>query len=94
MHVTSRQQIEIKKNKSAIGIKNVTANENFFTGHFPNQMIKKIESQYKYIFQGERDYQPFMSINKIKSELLKTLKKKALIRHIGEGIEMIFETNK
>ena len=31
--------IEIKKNKSAIGIKNVTANENFFTGHFPNQMI-------------------------------------------------------
>ena len=30
---------KIKKNKSAIGIKNVTANENFFTGHFPNQMI-------------------------------------------------------
>ena len=31
--------IEVKKGKSAIGIKNVTANENYFTGHFPGKMI-------------------------------------------------------
>ena len=31
--------IEVKKGESAIGIKNVTANENYFTGHFPGKMI-------------------------------------------------------
>ena len=31
--------IDIVLDKSAIGIKNVTANENFFTGHFPSKMV-------------------------------------------------------
>jgi 3-hydroxyacyl-[acyl-carrier-protein] dehydratase len=31
--------IEIKKNESAIGLKNVTFNEDFFQGHFPNDPI-------------------------------------------------------
>ena len=41
-------------------------NNKIIPAYFPNQMIKKIESQYKYIFQGERDYQPFMSLNETK----------------------------
>jgi len=31
--------VEIKKGKQAIGIKNVTMNENFFTGHFPSRPV-------------------------------------------------------
>jgi len=31
--------IEIKRDKSAVGIKNVTINEDFFTGHFPGRPI-------------------------------------------------------
>jgi beta-hydroxyacyl-ACP dehydratase FabZ len=31
--------IEIEKGKKAIGIKNVTINENFFQGHFPNRPV-------------------------------------------------------
>jgi len=31
--------IDIVLDKSAIGVKNVTANENFFTGHFPSKMV-------------------------------------------------------
>lgn len=31
--------IEINKNQSAIGIKNVTATEYFFQGHFPNEPV-------------------------------------------------------
>jgi len=31
--------IDIVLDQSAIGIKNVTANENFFTGHFPSKMV-------------------------------------------------------
>ena len=31
--------VDIKRCVSAIGIKNVTANENYFVGHFPEQMI-------------------------------------------------------
>jgi len=31
--------IEIIKDKSAIGIKNVTANEQYFVGHFPKKMV-------------------------------------------------------
>ena len=31
--------VDIVLNQSAIGIKNVTANENFFTGHFPSKMV-------------------------------------------------------
>ncbi len=30
---------DIQKNKSAIGMKNVTINEDFFNGHFPNHPI-------------------------------------------------------
>ena len=30
---------DIVLNQSAVGIKNVTANENFFTGHFPSKMV-------------------------------------------------------
>ena len=30
---------EIKLDNSAVGIKNVTANEQFFVGHFPNKMV-------------------------------------------------------
>ena len=31
--------VEIIKDKSAVGIKNVTANEHYFVGHFPNKMV-------------------------------------------------------
>ena len=31
--------VDIVINQSAVGIKNVTANENFFTGHFPSKMV-------------------------------------------------------
>jgi 3-hydroxyacyl-[acyl-carrier-protein] dehydratase len=31
--------VDIILDQSAIGIKNVTANENFFTGHFPSKMV-------------------------------------------------------
>jgi 3-hydroxyacyl-[acyl-carrier-protein] dehydratase len=31
--------IDIVIDQSAVGIKNVTANENFFTGHFPSKMV-------------------------------------------------------
>ncbi|CAK7191880.1 3-hydroxyacyl-[acyl-carrier-protein] dehydratase FabZ [Commensalibacter sp. Nvir] len=31
--------VDVTKGKSAIGIKNVTANENFFQGHFPSQPV-------------------------------------------------------
>ncbi|PCN46184.1 3-hydroxyacyl-[acyl-carrier-protein] dehydratase FabZ [Brevibacillus laterosporus] len=31
--------VELEKGKRAVGIKNVTANEEFFTGHFPNDPI-------------------------------------------------------
>lgn len=31
--------IDVKANESAIGIKNVTANENFFQGHFPSRPV-------------------------------------------------------
>ena len=31
--------VDIVVDQSAVGIKNVTANENFFTGHFPSKMV-------------------------------------------------------
>lgn len=31
--------LELEEGKRAIGIKNVTANENFFSGHFPNYPV-------------------------------------------------------
>ena len=31
--------VNIVLNQSAVCIKNVTANENFFTGHFPSKMV-------------------------------------------------------
>ena len=31
--------VNIVIDQSAVGIKNVTANENFFTGHFPSKMV-------------------------------------------------------
>ena len=31
--------VDIILDQSAIGIKNVTSNENFFTGHFPSRMV-------------------------------------------------------
>ena len=33
------RMVDVRKGESAVGIKNVTANENFFAGHFPQQMI-------------------------------------------------------
>lgn len=33
------RMVEVELNKSAVGIKNVTANENFFAGHFPNHPV-------------------------------------------------------
>ena len=31
--------VDIVVDQSAVGVKNVTANENFFTGHFPSKMV-------------------------------------------------------
>ena len=36
--------------------------------YMPVEMVNKINSHYKYIFEGEGDYRPFMSINKIENE--------------------------
>ena len=33
--------------------------------YMPIEMIEKITSHYKYIFEGEGEYEPFMKINKI-----------------------------
>ena len=46
---------------SLINKKNIPA-------YMPNEMIDKIKSHYKYIFEGEGGYWPFMSINKIDNE--------------------------
>ena len=43
---------------SLINNKNIPA-------YMPVEMIEKISSNYKYIFEGEREYEPFMRINKI-----------------------------
>lgn len=43
-------------------------NKKIIPAYMPFEMIEKISSQYKYIFHGERDYQPFMSLNKIEDE--------------------------
>ena len=36
--------------------------------YMPVEMVNKINSHYKYIFEGEGGYRPFMSINKIENE--------------------------
>jgi 3-hydroxyacyl-[acyl-carrier-protein] dehydratase len=33
------RMVEVRKNESAIGIKNVTVNDNFFQGHFPGHPV-------------------------------------------------------
>ena len=43
-------------------------NNKIIPAYMPERMINKINSHYKYIFQGEREYNPFMSINKINKE--------------------------
>tara|TARA_Y100000588_G_C14135066_1_gene873435 strand:- start:45 stop:797 length:753 start_codon:yes stop_codon:yes gene_type:complete len=40
-------------------------NKKVIPAYMPAEMINKINSHYKFIFKGERDYQPFMSIHKI-----------------------------
>ena len=69
--------IDIKEDKSAVGIKNVTINENFFNGHFPGRPVMPgvliIEAMAQVVGvlllsksgnHGKRAY--FMSIDKVK----------------------------
>jgi len=43
-------------------------NNKIIPAYMPNEMINKINSHYKYIFKGERDYHPFMCIKNIENE--------------------------
>ena len=43
-------------------------NNKIIPAYFPVEMIKNIRSHYKFIFEGEKEYRPFMSIEKINDE--------------------------
>ena len=43
-------------------------NDKIIPAYMPVEMIERIKSHYKYIFDGEREYSPFMSIKKIDNE--------------------------
>ena len=45
-------------------------NKKIIPAFMPENMINKIKLNYKYIFQGEKEYRPFMSINKTKEHFL------------------------
>ncbi len=42
-------------------------NKKIIPAYMPNHMISKIENYYNYIFNGEKDYLPFMEIKKLKN---------------------------
>lgn len=42
-------------------------NKKIIPAYMPVEMISEMESMYKYIFKGEKDYLPFMEIKKLKS---------------------------
>jgi len=43
-------------------------NRKIIPAYMPIEMLKKISLQYKFIFEGERDYQPFMSMHQTTDE--------------------------
>ena len=43
-------------------------NKKIIPAYIPDRMLNRIRSHYKYIFDGEGGYQPFMSINKLEEE--------------------------
>jgi len=43
-------------------------NNMIIPAHMPDNMLKKITQNYKYIFQGVKDYTPFMSAHKLTNE--------------------------
>ena len=43
-------------------------NNKIIPAYMPVEMIEKTRSHYKFIFEGEREYRPFMSINHINNE--------------------------
>tara|TARA_Y100000590_G_C15522536_1_gene939924 strand:- start:251 stop:1003 length:753 start_codon:yes stop_codon:yes gene_type:complete len=45
-------------------------NQNIIPAFIPNEMIEKISQNYGYIFKGEKEYRPFMSINKLQNEFV------------------------
>lgn len=68
--------IDFKSGKSAVGIKNVTINEPFFTGHFPNNpvmpgvlIIEALAQTAGFVVmqsKGRKDFVYFMTIDKVK----------------------------
>ena len=43
-------------------------NKKIIPAYMPVEMIERISSNYKFIFEGENEYKPFMRINKINNE--------------------------
>ena len=43
-------------------------NDKIIPAFMPDQMIDEMSTSYKYIFSGEKDYRPFMKINKLKKK--------------------------
>ncbi len=43
-------------------------NKKIIPAYMPDEMITEMQSIYKYIFKGDRDYQPFMEIKKIQNK--------------------------
>lgn len=44
-------------------------NNKIIPAYMPNEMIKEMETTYKYIFLGEKDYLPFMEIRKLENNI-------------------------
>ena len=43
-------------------------NQKIIPAYIPNEMLLRMEDFYKYIFKGEKDYLPFMKIEKLKTK--------------------------
>ena len=43
-------------------------NNKIIPSFMPDEMISEMETTYKYIFKGDKDYKPFMEIKKIESK--------------------------
>ena len=44
-------------------------NNKIIPAYMPNEMIKEMETTYKYIFKGDKDYLPFMEIKELKNNI-------------------------
>ena len=44
-------------------------NKKIIPAYMPKDMISEMETSYKYIFKGEKDYLPFMEIKELDSSI-------------------------